>query len=895
MKPDRGALALVLHSHMPYVEGFGTWPFGEEWLWEAVATVYLPLLDLLEETRAPVTLGLTPVLCDQLETLPGPAGERLLGFLRETRRLVHEEDSAGLERTGHPELGAEVRRAGGDYERAAETLERDGRDLLARIAALGSGGPVELWTSSATHALLPLLASDDGPAPAAGHRHRLARAALRLLRRRALAARVRLRARPRARAGRPRRARHVPRPDRRARLRRARAPRAGAHAGRGDRGADRLGQRPARVERRDRVPRRTPSTATTTGARCTTCARGATAASRTVPSRPRRWPASTPSAFVERCIGRLDAYAAERGRPGLLTFALDTELLGHWWYEGQIWLRAVFAEASAQGLRLATVSEALEEIEPVEREPAVSSWGAGKDFSTWDSPKVAEMAFAARGAELRTVAAAAGGAHSPDALARAARELLALQSSDWAFQETNDLASDYPRAARGRTRGRQRRSSPCSGRLRVRAGPRTAQPGARPHAGFATRPVSARVLILSWEYPPLIEGGLARHVRKLAEGLAARGVQVHVLARGREEDPAEEEVEGVMVHRVLEPERPRDLTEFVTWIEHMNADMLAAGVEVGDRYSFDVVHGHDWLVASAGDHLAKRFRCPFVVTVHATETGRHQGWVDKHPQSYIHGVERWMTNRAERVVTCSAYMREHVADVFGLEEERIAVIPNGIDPSELVPVDDLETLRSRFASPDERLVLLVGRLVYEKGFQLALEALPGLIERVGNVRYLVAGSGTAERELREQASALGLDDHGTFLGWIGDDVLHSLYRIADLTVVPSIYEPFGLVALEAMASGCPCLVADTGGLREVVPNENVGLRFRSRDPESLGQMAERVLTDAELRDRLVAEASEHVLSFDWADVAAQVVEVYEEAIVSSVAIRLKGSSASAGH
>ena len=140
-------------------------------------------------------------------------------------------------------------------------------------------------------------------------------------------------------------------------------------------------------------------------------------------------------------------------------------------------------------------------------------------------------------------------------------------------------------------------------------------------------------------------------------------------------------------------------------------------------------------------------------------------------------------------------------------------------------------------------MLLVGRLVYEKGFQLALEALPGLIERVVDVRFIVAGSGTAEQELREQASELGLDPHGTFLGWIGDDVLHSLYRIADLTVVPSIYEPFGLVALEAMASGCPCLVADTGGLREVVPNEDVGLRFRSRDPRSLAAMAERLLTD----------------------------------------------------
>ncbi len=356
-----------------------------------------------------------------------------------------------------------------------------------------------------------------------------------------------------------------------------------------------------------------------------------------------------------------------------------------------------------------------------------------------------------------------------------------------------------------------------------------------------------RVLILSWEYPPLIEGGLARHVRKLSENLVAQGAEVHVLTRGLEESPAEQDVRGVVVH-----------------------------------HEFDVVHGHDWLVAVAGDHLAKRFRCPLVVTIHATEYGRHQGWVDKHPQSHIHGVERWMANRADRVITCSAYMREHVADIYGLEDDGITVIPNGIDPTDLVPVADLDRLRREFADPDERLVLLVGRLVYEKGFQLALEALPGLVERVGNVRFIVAGSGTHEQELRSQARDLGLDARGVFLGWIGDDVLHSLYRISDLCVVPSIYEPFGLVALEAMASGCPCLVADTGGLREVVPNEGVGLRFRSRDPDSLAQMAERVLTDAALRERLVAEASEHVLTFDWSDVAARAAEVYRDLARESV-------------
>ena len=175
-----------------------------------------------------------------------------------------------------------------------------------------------------------------------------------------------------------------------------------------------------------------------------------------------------------------------------------------------------------------------------------------------------------------------------------------------------------------------------------------------------------RALILSWEYPPLIEGGLARHVRKLAENLADQGTDVHVLARGREEDPQEAEMGGVLVHRVREPERPRDLGEFVAWIEHMNSDMLAAGVEAGDRWDFDVVHGHDWLVASAGDHLAKRFRAPLVTTIHATESGVIRAGWSSHPQSYIHGVERWMANRAERVITCSAYMREHVADIYGL-------------------------------------------------------------------------------------------------------------------------------------------------------------------------------------------------------------------------------------
>jgi glycogen synthase len=388
--------------------------------------------------------------------------------------------------------------------------------------------------------------------------------------------------------------------------------------------------------------------------------------------------------------------------------------------------------------------------------------------------------------------------------------------------------------------------------------------------------VSPRVLILSWEYPPIVAGGLARHVSKLSEALVAQGVEIHVLTRGGHEHVAQEERAGVRIHRVAEKAMPLDLDEFLAWVEGMNSHMHAAGRRLGKRLRFDLVHGHDWLVAGAAAALAERLRCPYLTTIHATEYGRHQGWVDTHPQAYIHGIETWMARRAERVITCSHYMCGHVADVFDIDEKRVTVIPNGIDPADLQPIGDLEELRARFAAPDERLVLLVGRLVYEKGFQLALDAMPRVIRKVGGVRFLVAGSGTHEAELRRQARRLGLMRRGTFMGWIGDDVLHSLYRIADLCVVPSIYEPFGLVALEAMASGCPCIVADTGGLREVVPNADVGLRFRSRDPRALAVMVERVLCDGALRERLVAEASAHVLRFDWTDVAERTAQVYAQ-------------------
>jgi 1,4-alpha-glucan branching enzyme len=427
-----GALALVLHSHMPYVEGFGTWPFGEEWLWEAVACVYLPLLDVLD--GAPVTLGLTPVLCDQLEAMRGEAGDRYLRFLRDVRAPIHDEDAAALERAGEPELAAAARRSADDYEWAAEAFERRGRDLLTAFRSLER---VELWTSAATHAVLPLLATD------AGRRLQLATGVASHVRRfGAFGGGLWL---PEC-AYEPGLERYLADHGVRAFC----VDQTAAHG----RGAPEHLQPVATAAGPVAVPIDWQAVELVWNER-----EGYPGSAayrdyhRRTPHDLKPWDNAGRPYGRERALALAAAHArdfaaraAERlRRGGLLCCALDTELLGHWWYEGPAWLRAVLEETARRGVDLVTVSEGLERLDPVPRAIAPSTWGAGKDLSTWDGAAVAEIAFAARRAELRTVAAAAAHHEPRAALERAARELLALQASDWAFMVTRALAGDYPR------------------------------------------------------------------------------------------------------------------------------------------------------------------------------------------------------------------------------------------------------------------------------------------------------------------------------------------------------------------------------------------------------------------------------------------------------------------
>jgi 1,4-alpha-glucan branching enzyme len=447
-----GALAIVLHTHMPYVEGFGTWPFGEEWLWEAIVGSYVPLLELLD-AGAPLTLSLTPVLCDQLEARG--LFDRFETFVERVRRHTHEEDAAGLRRAGEEALALELERSWRDYERALESLARRGGDLLASLA------PHAQWTSAATHAVLPLLATDDGVGlqvqsgidahrarfgegwrggfwlPECAHVRRLepllADAGVR-------ATCVELTARFGLGA-----AEHLRPLVDEAGVVLVPIDRATMDLVWNDRGY------PAHGAYRDyhhhTIHHHTPWSndgGVYDHARALAQARADAAD------------------FVARTAARLREHGAGLPGGGLAVCALDTELLGHWWYEGTAWLSAVVDECQRQGLELIRLDDALARIEPAplgepgsglggegERTHGLAaaadavdlptSWGARGDLSTWSAPDVADVAFALRRAELQTMAI------RPHASRAALRELLALQSSDWAFMLARELAGPYAR------------------------------------------------------------------------------------------------------------------------------------------------------------------------------------------------------------------------------------------------------------------------------------------------------------------------------------------------------------------------------------------------------------------------------------------------------------------
>jgi glycosyltransferase involved in cell wall biosynthesis len=378
--------------------------------------------------------------------------------------------------------------------------------------------------------------------------------------------------------------------------------------------------------------------------------------------------------------------------------------------------------------------------------------------------------------------------------------------------------------------------------------------------------------MLTWEYPPKSVGGLAEHVSCLSRGLYKLGDEVHVLTCEAGAAPQEDYDRGVFVHRVSPLMLQNE--DFIKWVMHLNFALLEKAIGLMDG-GFDIIHAHDWLTLYSARVLKKAFSIPMVCTLHSTEYGRNNG-IRTDVQKYISSVEWMLTYEAWKIVTCSSYMRHEVNRVFNAPWEKIWVIPNGVDLQAFRFEFDWLPFRRNFAGDQEKLVFYIGRHVYEKGLQVLVEASYRIIREIGDVRFVLAGTGPMTDEIKNRVWCMGVQDHFVFPGYIDLDTKNRLFRVASAAVFPSLYEPFGIVALEAMAAECPVVVSDTGGLGELVRHEEDGLKAIPGSADSLADNLIRLLKSEELANRLKRNALWQVQEkYDWDKIAVLTKSMYQ--------------------
>lgn len=388
-----------------------------------------------------------------------------------------------------------------------------------------------------------------------------------------------------------------------------------------------------------------------------------------------------------------------------------------------------------------------------------------------------------------------------------------------------------------------------------------------------------RVIMLSWEYPPRIVGGISPHVYELSQQLQAQGVEVHVVTKHTPLAPDEEvESSGVHVHRVHLDAEPND---FIHEIQLLNAaterrvrTLLEDWRPGGQPTLF---HAHDWLSLDSARELKYEYSLPLVATVHATEEGRNGG-IHNETQRYIHEQEYWLTYEAWRVIVCSQFMQREVGRLFSIPDDKIDVVFNGVDASKFEfewTQAERAAWRAKFALPDERIVMYVGRFVREKGIHVLLNAASAILAEQPDTKFLIVGGGNRER-FERFVRWYGLKDKVLFTGFMANRSLHQVYRIADVAVFPSLYEPFGIVALEGMAAGAPVVSSDAGGLQEVVLHDETGTLCYANNPESLAWAVLEVLRDPVRAAKLSAAARVRLRTdFDWGLIAEQTKRTYE--------------------
>ena len=397
-----------------------------------------------------------------------------------------------------------------------------------------------------------------------------------------------------------------------------------------------------------------------------------------------------------------------------------------------------------------------------------------------------------------------------------------------------------------------------------------------------------RILALAWEFPPRIIGGISRHVAELYPEIVNLGHEVHLITVAIGDEQVTEIVNGLHVYRI--PVKPEN--NFFQWVAQMNANMLTFAQEFLNREAqdphqnqpIDIIHAHDWLVADAAIALTQQFQIPLVATIHATEYGRCNG-IHNDTQRHIHEKERSLTQSAQRVIVCSEYMRGEVQRALGYPAEQIDVVYNGLSKerwqsiakAHQIELQERQALREKYAKPDEAIIYYVGRITYEKGIYVLLNAMPQVIAAMDDkVRLVIIGTGDAYSiMLQRQAWDLGIYHKVWFTGFMADEDFWKFQTIATCAVFPSLYEPFGIVALESFAAKTPPVVSDTGGLPEVVRHQVTGVVTEVNDANSLAAGIVEILKNQEYAQSLVENAQQELRErFAWDRLALQTESVF---------------------
>ena len=395
-----------------------------------------------------------------------------------------------------------------------------------------------------------------------------------------------------------------------------------------------------------------------------------------------------------------------------------------------------------------------------------------------------------------------------------------------------------------------------------------------------------KILMLTWEYPPRVIGGIARVVYDLSKTLLKDGHDVTVVTYREGDAPYFEDDKGVKVYRVdnymINP------NNFIDWIMQLNFNLVAKANEIiAEQGKFDVIHAHDWLVAYAAKTLKNSYNIPIVATIHATESGRNSGIHDE-TQRYINDTEWMLTYEASEVIVNSNYMKNELQRLFGLPYEKINVVPNGVNLNLFNGIERDYNFRRRYAMDNEKIILFMGRLVYEKGVQHLISAMPKILNGYHDSKLIICGKGGMLDELKAQVNSMGIGNKVYFAGYMHGKDVQRMYKVADIAVFPSTYEPFGIVALEAMLSENPIVVSDVGGLNEIVQHRENGMKSYAGNPNSIADSILELLYDHKLCADITKKAKNKVRNeYNWSKIAQDTHFTYQKAICQSMAEKQK--------